>query len=150
MTAPLPAAVLGVPLDGPEFRQPNLMKEHLIALAKRDLPKRMGDRYKNTTVNCLTCLDQENTDFGDQSEFEDQDGVLVGVKYIEKVNHSHSFHVELVLTIDLDTLEAERDIGMKLFRVVTQSWSLELNCVFLVRLLALIWPLYSDSRDLRY
>jgi hypothetical protein len=150
ITAPLPAAALGVPLDGPELRQPELMKEHLIALAKRDLPKRMGERYKNTTVNCLTCLDQDNTDFGDQSEFEDQDGVLVGVKYIEKVNHSHSFHVELVLTIDLDTLEAERDIGMKLFKGVTQSWSLGLNCGFLVPLLAMMWPLYPNSIDLRF
>lgn len=85
MTAPLPAAALGVPLDGPEFRQPDLMKEHLTTLARRDLPKRMGERYKDIVVNCLTCLDQDNADFGDQSEFEDQDGILMGVKYIEKV-----------------------------------------------------------------
>ena len=116
--APLPAAALGVSLDGPEFRQPNVMKEHLTALAKRDLSKRMGERYKNITVNCLTCLDQGNTDFGDQSEFEDQDGVLMGVKYIEKVSHLYSFHVELVLTINLDTLEIERDISIKLFNCI--------------------------------
>ena len=85
ITAPLPAAALGITLDSPEFRQPVLMKEHLIALARRDLPKRMGGRYEEVVVNCLTCLDEENADFGDQSEFEDLDGVLVGVKYIEKV-----------------------------------------------------------------
>ena len=82
---PLPAAALGITLDSPEFRQPVLMKEHLIAITKHDLPKRMGERYKEVVVNCLTCLDQDNADFGDQSEFEDLDGVLVGVKYIEKV-----------------------------------------------------------------
>lgn len=120
MTTVLPAAALDVALNGPEFRQPDLMKKHLTALAEHHLPERMGERYKNITVNCLTCLDQDNTDFGDQSEFEDQDGVLVGVKYIEKVNHLHSFQVELVLTINLDTPEAERDGSMKLFSGVTQ------------------------------
>ena len=148
MTAPLPAAALGISLDGPEFRQPDLMKEHLIALAKRDLPKRMGERYKNVIVNCLTCLDQDNIDFGDQSEFEDQDGVSVGVKYIEKVKLIQSFHMELVLTIKLDTPEAERDNSMKLFNGVTQfgvpNWVMDSWSDFL----ALIWPIYSDPRDL--
>ena len=112
-TAPLPAAALSITLEGPELHQPDLMKEHLTALAKRDLPKRMGERYKNIVVNCLTCLDQDNTDFGDQSEFEDQDGILVGVKYIEKVNQLRSFHSGLALTIKLDTPKAGRDICMK-------------------------------------
>ena len=85
-TSPLPTAALGITLNSPEFKQPSLMKGHLVALAKRDLPKQMGERYKTVVVNCLTCLDQENADFGDQSEFEDVDGVLVGVKYIEKVH----------------------------------------------------------------
>lgn len=85
-TVPLPAAALGIALDGPELKQPAQMKKHLIDLAERALPKRMGDRYEKVVVNCLTCLDEDNVDFGDQSEFEDLDGVLIGVKYIEKVN----------------------------------------------------------------
>ena len=85
ITVPLPAATLGITLESPELRQPILLKEHLLALAKRDIPLRMGERYKEVVVNCLTCLDEDNTDFGDQSEFEDQDGVLVDLKYIEKV-----------------------------------------------------------------
>lgn len=85
-TAPLPATALGVASDGPEFKQPARMKTRLTDLAKHDLPKRMGDRYARVVINCITCLDQDNADFGDQSEFEDLDGVLVGVKYIEKVN----------------------------------------------------------------
>ena len=84
-TLPLPTAVLGIASNSAELKQPAMMKEHLIALAKRDLPKQMGERYGEVVVNCLTCLDQENADFGDQSEFEDSDGILVGVKYIEKV-----------------------------------------------------------------
>lgn len=114
VTAPLPAAALGVASDGPEFRQPALMKEHLIALAKRDLPKRMGERYEKVVVNCLTCLDQDNVDFGDQSEFEDIDGVLVGVKYIEKVSTLCSFCIKLAFTTNLDTLEARRNTSMNL------------------------------------
>ena len=84
-TAPVPAAALGITWESPEFRRPALMKEHLIALAKRDLAKRMGERYEKVVVNCLTCLDEVNPDFGDPSEFEDPDGVLIGVKYIDKV-----------------------------------------------------------------
>ena len=105
-TAPLPAPALGIVLGSPEFERPALMKEHLIALAQRYLPNRMGERYKKVVVNCLTCLDKENADFGDQSEFEDLDGVLVGVKYIEKVNQECNFYVKLALTINLDTSKA--------------------------------------------
>ncbi|MCJ1231933.1 hypothetical protein MMC12_008612 [Toensbergia leucococca] len=107
VTAPLPAVALGITLDSPEFKQPVLMKEYLIALAKRDLPKQMGERYKEVVVNCLTCLDKENADFGDQSEFEDLDGVLVGVKYVEKVCQLCSHCIRLVLTKNLGTTEAK-------------------------------------------
>jgi hypothetical protein len=48
----------------------------------------MGDKYTDIVVTCLTCLDESNTDFGDDSEFEDADGVLIGVRYIEKVRCS--------------------------------------------------------------
>lgn len=117
-TAPLPAAALGIALGGLELKQPAFMKEHLIAIAKRDLPKRMGERYKKVVVNCLTCLDQDNVDFGDQSEFEDLDGVLVGVKYIEKVSWSCSICYKLALKIVLDTLKAGRNTSIKLFNGV--------------------------------
>lgn len=83
---PLPAPALGIALGSPGFDRPGLIKDRLVNLAERDLPHRMGERYKKIVVNCLTGLDEENSDFGDQSQFEDIDGVLVGVKYIEKVN----------------------------------------------------------------
>lgn len=109
VTVPVPATALEVALDGAEFRKPFLMKEHLVALAKRDLPKRMGERYKEIVINCLTCLDQDNTDFGDQSEFKDGDGVLVGVRYIEKVCWLYSLFVKHMLTKNIDTTKAERN-----------------------------------------
>jgi hypothetical protein len=45
----------------------------------------MGTKYTQVVETCLTCLDPENTDFGDEEEFQDADGILVGVRYIEKV-----------------------------------------------------------------
>ncbi|KAL8993904.1 MAG: hypothetical protein Q9169_005995 [Polycauliona sp. 2 TL-2023] len=81
----LPAAELDDHVAGTAIKRPVQMKEHLVAFAQRDLPLRMGERYASVVVNCLTCLDEDNVDFGDQSEFEDRDGILVGVKYIEKI-----------------------------------------------------------------
>ena len=66
---------------------PNAMKDRLVALARAELPSRMGRIYEEVVVNCLTCLDESNCDFGNRSEFEDEDGVLIGVRYIEKVSY---------------------------------------------------------------
>ena len=103
--ASFPGPVLGITSDSPEFEQPTVMKEYLIALAKRRLPRQMGERYTEVVVNCLTCLDEDNADFGNQSEFEDADGVLVGVKYIEKVCRHVAF-VGSLYSLFTDTLEA--------------------------------------------
>lgn len=46
----------------------------------------MGTRYSDIVETCLTCLDPDNNGFGDESEFEDEDGILVGVRYIEKAS----------------------------------------------------------------
>jgi hypothetical protein len=61
------------------------MKEHLVDLARKELPQRMGTRYAEVVVTCLTCLDRGNLDFGDEEEFQDEDGIVVGVRFIEKV-----------------------------------------------------------------
>ncbi|KAF1817001.1 hypothetical protein P152DRAFT_453608 [Eremomyces bilateralis CBS 781.70] len=61
------------------------MKDKFVSLAHDRLPRAMGSKYAEIVVTCLTCLDPENPDFGDQSEFEDEDGIHVGVRYIEKV-----------------------------------------------------------------
>ena len=46
----------------------------------------MGSKYAEIVETCLTCLEPDNVDFGDQREFEDEDGIRVGVRYIEKVS----------------------------------------------------------------
>jgi hypothetical protein len=63
------------------------VKDTLVDLARQRLPSRVGDKYTEVVVTCLTCLDDSNTDFGDNSEFEDADGVLIGVRFIEKVRY---------------------------------------------------------------
>jgi hypothetical protein len=62
------------------------MKEHLVDLAQKDLPQRMGTKYAEVVVTCLTCLDRGNLDFGDEEEFQDEDGIVVGVRFIEKAS----------------------------------------------------------------
>jgi hypothetical protein len=60
-------------------------QKHLLFLAQGELRKRMGTRYSEVVVTCLTCLDPENVDFGAEADFEDDDGIEVGARYIEKV-----------------------------------------------------------------
>ncbi|KAF9885479.1 hypothetical protein FE257_012915 [Aspergillus nanangensis] len=61
------------------------LKYQFTQMAQELLPERMGGKYTRIVVNCLTCLDETNMDFGDESEFEDDTGVLIGVRYIEKI-----------------------------------------------------------------
>lgn len=84
---PTPSPVLSI-LNDPEsdeVKKASLVKAVLVDFAKERLPRRMGDKYTEIVVTCLTCLDYGNTDFGDDSEFEDEDGVLIGVRYIDKI-----------------------------------------------------------------
>jgi serine/threonine protein kinase len=71
---------LGADLDTSFF------KDRLLFLARGELKARMGSRYSEVVVTCLTCLDPDNADFGDEREFQDADGLLVGARYIEKVS----------------------------------------------------------------
>jgi hypothetical protein len=91
---PSPSAALGLTLESPESRNPFSIKHHLVSLARDILPRRMGTRYAEVVETCLTCLDENNADFGDEREFVDADGILVAVRYIEKAIPfiSPSFH----------------------------------------------------------
>lgn len=60
-------------------------RDRFIALARCRLPGTMGERYTEVVQTCLTCLDAGNSDFGDEKAFEDENGILVGTRYIEKV-----------------------------------------------------------------
>ncbi|OKL64437.1 hypothetical protein UA08_00880 [Talaromyces atroroseus] len=53
--------------------------DRLLSLARGELRTIMGTRYSEVVVTCLTCLDPGNVDFGDESEFQDDDGIQVGV-----------------------------------------------------------------------
>lgn len=64
------------------------IKRRFVELAQMHLPRSMGRIYADTVVACLTCLDYESPLFQDSSELEDEDGILVGVRYIEKVRQS--------------------------------------------------------------
>jgi len=64
---------------------PSSFKDRLLSLAHGELRSKMGTRYSEIVVTCLTCLDPGNVDFGDESEFQDEDGIQVGVRYIEKI-----------------------------------------------------------------
>ncbi|QGA19453.1 hypothetical protein EYB26_007142 [Talaromyces marneffei] len=84
---------------GPELVQAGVMigtddafsiKRKLVSMASDRLPGLMGPRYTNIVISCLRCLDPEETNlFGTTAELEDQDGIVVGVRYIEKVIAIH-------------------------------------------------------------
>jgi hypothetical protein len=58
------------------------IKELFIAAAQERLPIMVGPKYSNVVVSCL---DGKNQGFGDESEFQDSDGMVIDVKYIERV-----------------------------------------------------------------
>ncbi|OTA98832.1 hypothetical protein M426DRAFT_325684 [Hypoxylon sp. CI-4A] len=87
---PYPSPTLGLTLSDFDYSQPSYqpgsnIKNHLVNLAKERLPQRMGDRYTAIVVTCLTCLDGGNEDFGDEEDMQDDDGILIGVRFIEKI-----------------------------------------------------------------
>ena len=77
--------ILGISSEGPSIWDPVRAKNLLVSLTRDVLPIRMGTKYARIVETCLTCLDEDNVDFGDSANFQDADGVLVGVRYIEKV-----------------------------------------------------------------
>ncbi|KAL4918418.1 hypothetical protein BDW62DRAFT_200798 [Aspergillus aurantiobrunneus] len=58
------------------------LKEYLVEQASTRLAPRMGDKYAQVVVSCLTCLDEDNEDFGGL-EGEEED--IVGLQFIGRV-----------------------------------------------------------------
>lgn len=85
-SCPMPSSLLGWQSQTPTRAELVLLKGQFVTLAQDKLPQRMGTTYASIVKTCLTCLDDDNKDFGDESEFLDRDGILVGVRYIEKVS----------------------------------------------------------------
>lgn len=65
------------------------IKSFLVRKAEDELPSRIGRRFAGIVKSCLTCLDPGNVDFGAEEDgsdlASDEDGTLVGVRYIDKV-----------------------------------------------------------------
>ncbi|KAF8850822.1 hypothetical protein BDZ45DRAFT_751326 [Acephala macrosclerotiorum] len=61
------------------------LKDYFVHLAKTRLPIAMGDKYSAVVMTCLTCLDEGNEDFGDETQVLDEDGILVAVRFIETI-----------------------------------------------------------------
>lgn len=66
-------------------KKANGIKETLVDMATKQLPSAMGPMYAEIAVACLMCLDRGNNGFGNEDEFIDEDGISVGVRYVEKV-----------------------------------------------------------------
>jgi hypothetical protein len=85
---PTPSPVLGI--DDilklkDDRKKASEVKKILTRMAEERLPNRMGKRYTKVVLACLTCLDKGATGLGDESDFLDVDGIVVAVRYIEKV-----------------------------------------------------------------
>lgn len=82
--------VLGMPTDLDPLQAVLYLsseaRKSLVSLAQEELPQYMGTKYTDIVVTCLTRLDPDNGDFGDEKEFLDEDGIRVGVRYIDKVS----------------------------------------------------------------
>lgn len=62
------------------------IKQILSAMAKEQLPSRMGSTYTEVVMSCLTCLDPgEANMFANEDDIYDKDGIIVGVAFIEKI-----------------------------------------------------------------
>lgn len=78
------------------LKRATAIKDHLISLASQELPAKMGQKYADIVLLCLQCLDspppssRNDEDEVDDNEGEfgdvyDEDGIMLGVKYIEKI-----------------------------------------------------------------
>ena len=61
------------------------IKKQLVSMASHYLPPKMGTKYADVVIACLTCLDK-NSELGTEGEFLEDDGILVGVRFIQHVS----------------------------------------------------------------
>ncbi|KAH6983697.1 hypothetical protein BKA56DRAFT_584090, partial [Ilyonectria sp. MPI-CAGE-AT-0026] len=81
-----PSTALSLAKDRLQLKSPNILKEHLVTLSRSNILRaKIGTKYSEVVEIYLTCLDEDNLDFSDEREFQDKDGVAVGLRYIEKV-----------------------------------------------------------------
>ncbi|KAL4885913.1 hypothetical protein BJY04DRAFT_214110 [Aspergillus karnatakaensis] len=81
----IPGAELDI-AEALQSKKATMIKQTLVSMAKEKLPGLMGQRYTDLALACLTYLDPGDTNlFGKEADLEDDDGVVVGVQYIEKI-----------------------------------------------------------------
>ncbi|KAL8969165.1 MAG: hypothetical protein Q9183_002123 [Haloplaca sp. 2 TL-2023] len=69
-----------------QLRAAKEIKGVLVAMAQSLLPALMGISYTDIVLSCLTCLDSDATNlFASEKDLYDEDGILVGVAFIEKI-----------------------------------------------------------------
>ncbi|KAI1302522.1 hypothetical protein F5Y03DRAFT_210772 [Xylaria venustula] len=88
--APVPGMALGLNCSDKDFAttmstSQQRIKEQLVVLAQKELPVRVGDIYTKVVVDCLTCLDPDNEAFGTEEGVTDEDGITIGVKFVEHI-----------------------------------------------------------------
>ncbi|KAL3440643.1 hypothetical protein BJX65DRAFT_314593 [Aspergillus insuetus] len=67
-------------------KSPGLVKRTLVEMATSRLPEFMGQHYTGLALACLTCLDPGDGNlFGNEQDSADEDGIVIGVQYIEKI-----------------------------------------------------------------
>ncbi|KAH0606448.1 uncharacterized protein H6S33_004109 [Morchella sextelata] len=66
-------------------RKANIIKDLLLRMAMELLPGAMGPKYAEVVISCLTCLDKGNDKFESEEGLVDEDGIVVGVRYVEIV-----------------------------------------------------------------
>jgi len=89
------------------------MKRWLVTMSKEQLPRRMGRRYAELVVTCLTCLDKKDNSFGVESDFFDENGILVGVRFIEKVCFQSGRSKPILTGIDIDSTSGVKNLGSR-------------------------------------
>lgn len=62
------------------------IKKELVTMAKDRLPSLVGDRYSDLVLACLCCLDKDNVFDVEGPGVKDNDGMIIGVRYIEIVS----------------------------------------------------------------
>ncbi|KAI8622928.1 hypothetical protein F5Y19DRAFT_460523 [Xylariaceae sp. FL1651] len=86
---PVPGLALELSFSDKDFENVQLTgrqqtQEHFMALAKKELPRRVGDAYTDIVLDCLACLEPGNRAFGVEGMM-DEDGITIGVKFVELV-----------------------------------------------------------------
>lgn len=61
------------------------IKKVILDIARSQLAGAMGNRYTEIVIACLTCLDGTENSFGYEKDLVDDDGLVVGIQFIEKV-----------------------------------------------------------------